>query len=103
MILSDQTRLLILAGMWALLTLIEGVLPLFQYRRSRMRRAMPNIGLTILVVITNFGLSFAPIAFSDFIGRHRFGLLYTAEIPAWMQFLAGVVLLDLCAYLAHLL
>jgi len=58
---SEQTRLLALVMGCAVLWSLESVVPLYVYEKNRLRRALPNISLTVLLVLTNLVLSFATV------------------------------------------
>jgi hypothetical protein len=53
MLLSDQSRLLALVIGCAVLWTVETWLPLYRYEPRRWRRALPNVVLTSLLVLTN--------------------------------------------------
>jgi hypothetical protein len=61
--LSEQTRLLALIIGCAVLWSLESAVPLYVYEKNRLRRALPNITLTVLLVLTNLVLSFATAVF----------------------------------------
>lgn len=102
-LLSDQMRLLALVGVCGLLWSLESFAPLYQYRKRRLRHAVPNVGLTVLLVLTNLALSFSSAYLSAFTVQHRVGLFALIALPVWSQVILGVVALDLFAYFAHLL
>jgi len=58
-LLSTQSRLLALIIGSTVLWTIESLLPLYRYEKHRLRRALPNIAFTGLLVLTNLSLSFA--------------------------------------------
>src|SRR5687768_17099144 len=64
---SEQTRLLALIMGCAVLWSLESVVPLYVYEKNRLRRALPNITLTVLLVLTNPVLSFAIVGVSNFL------------------------------------
>ena len=64
---------------------------------------MPNVGLTVLLVLTNLALSFSSAYLSAFMERQEFGLLALFSAPVWFRAILGVVALDLFAYFAHVL
>lgn len=98
---SEQGRLLALIVGCALLWSLESLLPLYRYEKHRLRRALPNIGLAALLVLTNLALSFATAGAADFVTKQRMGLLFLLALPAWLTALLGVMALDLFAYFAH--
>ena len=103
MLLSDQSRLIALITGCAVLWTLESMLPLYRYEPRRLRRALPNIGLTFLLVLTNLALSFVTAGVSQFSVNRRFGLLFLFEIPPWLIGVLGVLALDLFTYFAHVL
>lgn len=72
---SEQTRLLALVMGCAVLWSLESVVPLYVYEKNRLRRALPNISLTALLVLTNLVLSFAIVGVSNFVVNRKLGLL----------------------------
>ena len=86
-----MTRVLLLvivcAGLWSL----ESVIPLYRFRDRRLRRALPNLGLTALLLLTNLALSFAAAAATCV------ALAHTTHV------LLGIAALDFFAYVAHVL
>ena len=81
-------RLMLLIGACALLWSLEAVWPLQHYGPARLRRALPNVALTLLVVLINLAVSF-------FVA----GMAGKSELPI----LLGIAALDLSAYVAHVL
>jgi sterol desaturase/sphingolipid hydroxylase (fatty acid hydroxylase superfamily) len=99
----DQFRLLALVTTCAALWTFESMMPLYAVQKHRLRRALPNIGLTGLLVLTNLALSFAIAAAATFVTQRRWGLLFLLPLPPWATILMGVAALDLSSYCAHLL
>ena len=99
--LSDQTRLLLLVGLCGLLWSLESMVPLYRYQNSRLRHALPNVGLTLILVLTNLALSFSSAYLADFTVRHGVGLLRMITLPGWSQIILSIAALDFFAYLAH--
>jgi len=64
---------------------------------------MPNVALTLILVLTNLALSFSSAYLAAFTVRHRVGLFPFFGVSAWTQAVFGVVALDLFAYFAHVL
>ena len=98
-----MNRLLLLVIVCAVLWSIESVAPLYRFGEGRMRRALPNIGLTVLLVLTNLLLSFLAASAAAFAETHRLGVLFPAQLPVWMNVVIGVAALDFFAYVAHVL
>src|SRR5262245_1742226 len=101
--LSVEMRLAFVIGLYVLLNLLEAILPLFRFRERRFRRTLPNLGLTGLALVVNLALSFLSAWLSTFVIDRRIGLLFVVDAPEWVGVLAGIIVLDLCAYIAHVL
>src|SRR5258705_11041840 len=84
-----MTRLALLIGVCAFLWSLESVLPLQRYRQARLRRALPNLALTALVILLNLVLSTLVAAVSR-----------AAAIDV-LDAIVGIAALDLAAYCAH--
>ena len=102
-LLSDQARLLALVAVCGLLWSLESIAPLYRYRNGRVRHALSNVALAVLLVLTNLGLSFSSAYLSSFSVSHSVGLFAMIALPVWFQAVLGVVALDLFAYFAHVL
>ena len=102
-VMTDQARLVMLILMCGLLWTLESIFPLFQFRKTRVRHAMPNLALTLIFVGTNFIISFAFANLASFSVRNGIGLFTLLGPPAWIQIIFGVLALDLFAYFAHVL
>jgi sterol desaturase/sphingolipid hydroxylase (fatty acid hydroxylase superfamily) len=99
---SEQTRLLALVMGCAVLWSLESVVPLYVYEKNRLRRALPNITLTVLLVLTNLVLSFATVGVSNFVVNRKVGLLFLLPtLPTWLTALLGIMALDFFTYVAH--
>jgi sterol desaturase/sphingolipid hydroxylase (fatty acid hydroxylase superfamily) len=102
-LLSDQVRLLALVGVCGLLWSLESIAPLYRYRNSRVRHALSNVALAVLLVLTNLALSFSSAYLSSFTVSHGVGLFALLTGPVWFEAVLGVMVLDLFAYFAHVL
>jgi sterol desaturase/sphingolipid hydroxylase (fatty acid hydroxylase superfamily) len=99
---SEQTRLLALVLGCGVLWSLESVVPLYVYEKNRLRRALPNITLTVLLVLTNLMLSFATVGISNFVVNRKLGLLFLLPtLPTWLTALLGIMALDFFTYVAH--
>jgi sterol desaturase/sphingolipid hydroxylase (fatty acid hydroxylase superfamily) len=87
--------LFLIAGC-AVLWSLESVVPLYRAGEGRVRRALPNAGLTLLLLLTNLALSFAAAWTAAASQRET-------PLPPWLQAVIGVAALDFFAYLAHVL
>ena len=102
-VLTDQGRLLMLIVLCGLLWALESIIPLYRLRYSRVRHAMPNIALTLMLVITNLSLSFSSAYLAGFSVTNGIGLFIFLGLPSGAQIVFGVLALDLFAYFAHVL
>ena len=101
--LSDQSRLFIVVFSCAVLWSVESILPLYTYSRRRFLRTLPNIGLAVLLVLTNLLLSFATASVASFTVNRKIGLFFLWPMPTWLAVVLGIAALDLFAYWAHVL
>ena len=99
--LSDQSRLLALIVGAAVLWCIESLIPIYVYEKHRLRRALPNIALTSLLVVTNLALSVVTASVANFAYSKGLGLFFMFALPSWLSTLFGVMSLDLFTYFAH--
>ncbi len=101
--LSEPARLLVLVALCGFLWSLESIVPLYQYQNSRLRHALPNLALTLILILMNLALSFSSAYLAAFTVRNGIGLFFLFNLSPWMKVALGVVALDLSAYLAHLL
>jgi sterol desaturase/sphingolipid hydroxylase (fatty acid hydroxylase superfamily) len=92
-------RVLLLVAVCAVLWSLESVVPLHRFPGRRLRLA--NVGLTVLLLLTNLALSFAAASVSSLAISHRIGVLFLVRLPQWMNVVAGIAALDFFAYVAH--
>jgi sterol desaturase/sphingolipid hydroxylase (fatty acid hydroxylase superfamily) len=102
-VLSEPFRVALLIAGCTILWSLESLVPLYHVGTGRLRRALPNVGLTVLLLLTNLSLSFLVASVASFAISHRIGVLFLLQLPAWANALIGVVALDLLAYVAHVL
>jgi len=102
-VLTDQARLAMLIALCGLLWALESLIPLYRFRNRRVRHAMPNVALTLLLVITNLSLSFSSAYLADFSVRNAVGLFPFLGLSPFALIIFGVLALDLFGYFAHVL
>lgn len=97
-------RSLILVGGLTFFWLLEGTLPLVNFKYKKWKHALPNIFFTMTTVVVNFGFAFLLLKTADWVKANEFGLInWLPEMPLWLYAFLGVLFLDLIgAYLAHL-
>ncbi|MBR9846249.1 MAG: sterol desaturase family protein [Algicola sp.] len=96
-------RSLILVGGLTMFWLLEGSLPLINFKYKKWKHAIPNIFFTLTTVIVNFGLAFLLLETARWVIENEFGIInWIPNLPLWAYVLLGVLLLDFIgAYLAH--
>ena len=97
-LLSDQSRLLALIIGATILWCVESLRPLYGSDKHRLRRALPNIALTALLVVTNLALSVVTASVANFANNERLGLFFMFALPFWLTTLFGIMALDLFTY-----
>jgi len=102
-LLEGQTRLLLLIMLCGLLWSLESFVPLYRYGHSRWRHVLPNVSLTVILVLTNLVFSFSSAYLTAFTVRHGIGLFAIVSMGTWSEVVVGIVVLDLFAYFAHVL
>jgi sterol desaturase/sphingolipid hydroxylase (fatty acid hydroxylase superfamily) len=90
-----MSRLLLLVAACAALWSLESVVPLYRRRRD-LRGALPNVGLTALLVLTNLVLAFVTASAA------ALGASNPLRLPLWAEVLFGIIALDFFTYLAHI-
>ncbi|WP_204346380.1 sterol desaturase family protein [Psychroserpens algicola] len=96
-------RSLILVGGITLFWLLEGTLPLYNFKYKKWKHAFPNLFFTATTIVVNFGLAFMLVGTSKWVITNQFGIInWIPNLPTWAYVLLGVLLLDFIgAYLAH--
>ncbi len=99
---STHRSALLIAGI-TLFWILEGMLPLFNFKYKKWRHALPNLFFTLTTVIINFTLAGLLIFTSFWVKENNFGIInWLPEMPLWLYALLGVLFLDFFgAYLAH--
>lgn len=96
-------RSIILVGGITFFWLLEGALPLFNFKYKKWKHAFPNLFFTGTTIVINFALAFLLLNTSDWVQTNDFGIInWLPEMPLWLYTILGVLLLDFFgAYLAH--
>lgn len=96
-------RSALLIGGITLFWILEGMLPLFNFKYKKWKHALPNLFFTLTTVIINFTLAGLLIFTSFWVKENNFGIInWLPEMPLWLYALLGVLFLDFFgAYLAH--
>ena len=96
-------RSIILIGGLTFFWLLEGVVPLFNFKYNKWKHAWPNIFFTLTTIVINFALAFLLLKSADWVIAHDFGIInWLPEMPLWLYVVIGILLMDFIgAYLAH--
>lgn len=99
---SSHRGALLIGGI-TLFWILEGMLPLFNFKYKKWKHAFPNLFFTLTTVIINFTLAGLLIFTSFWVKENNFGIInWLPEMSLWLYALLGVLLLDFFgAYLAH--
>src|SRR5882757_417132 len=98
---SEPMRLVYLVVACVLLAAVEAVWPFVSFPQERRRHYLPNLVLSVLLVMSNLLLAALPTAASIWATKQGFGLCQAIPLNNWLILVVGVVGLDLGAYLAH--
>ncbi len=96
-------RSIILVGGITFFWILEGALPLVNFRYKKWKHALPNFFFTATTIVINFSLAFLLLASADWVQANDFGIInWLPAMPLWFYVLLGVLFLDFFgAYLAH--
>lgn len=100
--IPSYQRTLMLAGGIVVLWMLEGIQPMFDFRRGRNRHGLLNIGLTVLQLIVGLAFASGILFASDLSARYNIGLLHNIQLPDWLAVVVALLILDLIgAYVVH--
>jgi sterol desaturase/sphingolipid hydroxylase (fatty acid hydroxylase superfamily) len=102
-LVPNEARISALIIGCGILWVIEALAPLYQFRPGRLRRSLPNFGLTLTTVALNLLAGVGAAALVAWSSRHGVGLLPKIGLAPWAQLAVGIVVLDFAAYWAHVL
>ncbi len=86
-----------LGSLWAL----ESAAPMFAGREYRLSHQAANFGLAAINAFVSFGFASAVFFVTAWTRMHDFGLLHLAALPAWLQWIAALLLFDCWQYGWH--
>lgn len=101
--IPSSHRSILLVGGITLFWILEGAIPLFNFKYNKWKHAWPNIFFTLTTIIINFGLAFILLKSADWVWENKFGIInWLPEMPLSVYIVLGVLMLDFFgAYLAH--
>ena len=95
-------RALILAGGILFFWIVEGIVPLANFKYNKYRHAGINLFFTATTIIINFAFALVIVKASEWAITNQFGLLQLTTMPSWLMLIGGLLLLDLVgAYFIH--
>ena len=96
-------RSILLIGGITLFWVLEGIVPLVNFKYKKWQHAVPNLFFTLTTIIINFALAGLLVFTALWVKQNNFGIInWLPEMPLWLYALLGVLLLDVFgAYLAH--
>jgi sterol desaturase/sphingolipid hydroxylase (fatty acid hydroxylase superfamily) len=102
-LISEPGRLLMLIAICTFLWTLESIIPLYRYKNNRLMHAIPNLVLTVVLLLTNLALSFTSAFVASFVTQHHLGLFELFQFSLPLRLAGGLVGLDLFTYTAHVL
>ena len=99
---TEHALVMVVAGIWVFLLILESLFPLRSRKRPRVRRFVINLCMSAMALAIG-ALAVKPVALglSTWVSVRRFGLLHVVEFPFVVQLAAGFLLLDLAFYYWH--
>lgn len=102
--LLDNIGFPVLAGIFILLFVVEMLQPLRRRKASHGNRILTNAGVASTAIFAlRIALIPLMVAVAKFGATHQLGLLYLFDLPYWLSFGIGFLLLDYGNYLWHIL
>lgn len=98
-------RGLIIVGGLTFFWLLEGAMPLFNFKYKKWKHAIPNIFFTLTTVLVNLPMAFLLLWTADWTLANNFGILnWLPEMTLGVYIFLGVLFMDFFgAYLPHLI
>jgi len=97
----QQGRYVVAAVVLATLWAVESVAPMFVGRDHRVSHVSANLGLAAVNAAVSYLFAFAILFVNEWARAHDFGLLNLIPLPAWLQWVAAIVLFDCWQYWWH--
>jgi sterol desaturase/sphingolipid hydroxylase (fatty acid hydroxylase superfamily) len=96
-------RSLLLVGGITFFWVLEGIVPLVNFKYKKWQHALPNFFFTLTTIVINFALAFLLLKVSNWTIQNNFGLLqWIPNLSLWGEVVLGVLLMDFVgAYLPH--
>lgn len=100
------TRMAFLVGGMLFFWILEGAIPLLtlRFRKTRLRHAGVNFGLTVIHLIIHTGLAVVIILISDWCAAHQFGVVYWTGSGILATILLTIFIVDFFGgWLVHII
>lgn len=98
---SEPMRLAYLVVLCVSLAAVESLLPFVRFPRERRHHYLPNLVLSVMLIMSNLALAALPTAASIWSMEFGLGLCRWLALNNWLILLVGVAGLDLTTYWAH--
>lgn len=97
-------RLSSFIGVLVVLLMCERLWPRRPWRQLRIKRFGINMSLILLSgILQRFTLGAAAVLMAVYVQQQGWGLLNLINLPVWLMFILGILLLDLAIYLQHVM
>lgn len=100
------TRMAFLVGGMLFFWILEGAIPLLtlRFRKTRLKHAAVNFGLTVIHLIIHTGLALLIILLSDWCAAHQFGVVYWTGAGVLATILLTIFIVDFFGgWLVHII
>ena len=95
-------RGIIIVGGLTFFWLIEGAMPLFNFKYKKWKHAVPNIFFTITTILVNMPLAFLLLMSSDWAVANDFGVLHwLPDMSLGLYIVVGLFLMDFIGAYLH--
>jgi sterol desaturase/sphingolipid hydroxylase (fatty acid hydroxylase superfamily) len=98
---TEPMRLAYLVTLCVVLAAVESLMPLVRFSPERRQHYLPNLLLSVLLVVSNLALAALPAAASIWATEYGMGLGQWFVLNNWLVLLVGIASLDLTTYWAH--
>jgi sterol desaturase/sphingolipid hydroxylase (fatty acid hydroxylase superfamily) len=97
-------RLSAFLAIFAIMALWEIASPRRERHISRLQRWSGNLGIVVVnTLLLRLLFPAAAVGMAAYTSSHGWGLMNSIDLPAWLELLASIVLLDLVIYLQHVM
>ncbi len=96
-------RAILIVGGITFFWLLEGVIPLVNFKYKKWKHAIPNLFFTLTTILINLGFAFLLLQTADWVTLQQIGVLFVLpKMPFWAFVVLGILFLDFVgAYVPH--